>query len=78
MIQQNNDWLMKVSNRMGAKVGELYTTWHKMHSTEASYKWLAENNYAIDVVLEKSYQDALSIYLVEQFIDWYKEALKED
>ena len=78
MIEQNNDWLTKVSDRMGAKVGELYTTWHSMYSTETSYRWLEENNYTIEVILESKHQNDLSIYLVEQFVKWYREALLED
>lgn len=77
MILQNNDWLTKVSDGMGTKVGELYTTWHNMYSTELSYRWLEENNYTIEVILETDYQNDLSIYLVEQFVKWYKEMLIE-
>lgn len=78
MIKHDEQFFKKTTERLGRHIGELYAKWHNENSTELSYKWLAENNYAIEVVLEQKYQDDLQFYLIEQFIEWYRAMFKED
>lgn len=77
MIEPNKNFLTNLTERMGSKVGDLYTIWHNMYSTESSYRWLEENDYPVEIVLELKYQNELSIYLVEKFVEWYKKQLNE-
>lgn len=78
MIKIDNEWMTKLTEGMGSIMGGVYTAWHDMYSTELSYRWLEENNYPIENVLEQKYLDELTLYLLRKFVDWYKDQLKED
>lgn len=77
MIKQDENFLRNITEKMGKEVGEKYTNWHDLNSTELSYKWLKENNYTIDSILDSKYQKALSIYLICEFVDWFGKQLNE-
>ena len=77
MVKQNEQFLTKISERLGRDTGAIYTAWHDENSIKLSYRWLEENNYDITVVLDSKYQNNLSIYLLEEFIKWCKENLNE-
>lgn len=73
MVKADDNFVKGLSERVGTDMGDLYINWHDKFSTELSYRWLSENNLTADVILELKYQKNLSIYLVEQFINWFKE-----
>lgn len=77
MVKQDDNFLTKITEKLGKDIGNLYTTWHDVYSTELSYKWLKENTYPIDSILDSKYQHELSIYLVRKFVDWYGKQLNE-
>ena len=72
MLKLNTEFKKVVSGTMGRRVGKVYTEWHEKYSERLTYGWLAQNNYSTDVVLEPKYQERLSIYLVEQFLVWFR------